>query len=158
MSMCQSLSWVQLFATPWTVACQTSLPMECSRQEYWSGLPLPSSGNLPKSGIKLRSPALQADSLPCEQPGKPQSACSSRQHSSFLPSKSFTWALLLTGGGTPFAAMMGGAGKGNFSSYQKITFPICRSGSNSQNWTWNNRLVPNRKRSTSRLYIVSLLI
>ena len=36
--------------------------------------------------------------------------------------------------------------------------PICRSGSNSQNWTWNYRLVPNRKRSTSRLYIVTLLI
>ena len=36
--------------------------------------------------------------------------------------------------------------------------PICRSGSNSWNWTWNNRLVPNRKRSTSRLYIVTLLI
>ena len=36
--------------------------------------------------------------------------------------------------------------------------PICRSGRNSQNWTWNNRLVPNRKRSTSRLYIVTLLI
>ena len=36
--------------------------------------------------------------------------------------------------------------------------PICRSGSNSENWTWNNRLVPNRKRSTSRVYIVTLLI
>ena len=36
--------------------------------------------------------------------------------------------------------------------------PVCRSGSNSQNWTWNNRLVPNRKRYTSRLYIVTLLI
>ena len=35
---------------------------------------------------------------------------------------------------------------------------VCRPGSNSQNWTWNNRLVPNRKRSTSRLYIVPLLI
>ena len=35
---------------------------------------------------------------------------------------------------------------------------VCRSGSNSQNWTWSNRLVPNRKRSTSRLYIVTLLI
>ena len=35
---------------------------------------------------------------------------------------------------------------------------VCRSGSNSYNWTWNNRLVPNRKRSTSRLYIVILLI
>ena len=36
--------------------------------------------------------------------------------------------------------------------------PICRSGSNSWNWTWNNRLVPNRKRSSSRLYIVTLLV
>ena len=36
--------------------------------------------------------------------------------------------------------------------------PVCRSGSNSWNWTWNNRLVPNGKRSTSRLYIVTLLI
>ena len=36
--------------------------------------------------------------------------------------------------------------------------PVCRSGSNSLNWTWNNRLVPNRKRSTSRLYVVTLLI
>ena len=35
---------------------------------------------------------------------------------------------------------------------------VCRSGSNSENWTWNNRLVPNRKRSMSRLYIVTLLI
>ena len=35
---------------------------------------------------------------------------------------------------------------------------VCRSGSNSQNWTWNNRLVPNRKRSSSRLYIVTLFI
>ena len=35
---------------------------------------------------------------------------------------------------------------------------VCRSGSNSWNWTWNNRLVPNRKRSTSRLYIVTLII
>ena len=39
-----------------------------------------------------------------------------------------------------------------------LEISICRSGSNSQNWTWNNRLVPNRKRSTSRLYIVTLLI
>ena len=36
--------------------------------------------------------------------------------------------------------------------------PVCRSGSNSENWTWNNRPVPNRKKSTSRLYIVTLLI
>ena len=65
------LSHVQLFATPWTVAHWAPLPMEFSRQEYWSGLPFPSPGDLPNPGIKHRSPALQADSLPSELPGKP---------------------------------------------------------------------------------------
>jgi len=50
--------------TPWTVACQTPLSMELSRQEYWSGLPFPSPGDLPDPGIRPRSSALQADSLP----------------------------------------------------------------------------------------------
>ena len=50
--------------TPWTVAHQTPRSMGFSRQEYWSGLPFPSPGNLPDPGIKLRSPAMQADSLP----------------------------------------------------------------------------------------------
>jgi len=45
--------------------------MEFSREEYWSGLPFPSPGYLPDPGIKLESPALQADSLPSEPPGKP---------------------------------------------------------------------------------------
>ena len=57
----QLLSHVPLFVTPLTVACQTSLSMEFSRQEYWSGLPFPTQGNLPDSGIKLAplvSPAL----------------------------------------------------------------------------------------------------
>ena len=40
-------------------------------QEYWSGLPFPSPGDLPDLGIELRSPALQADTLPSEPPGKP---------------------------------------------------------------------------------------
>ena len=44
--------------------------MEFSREEYWSGLPFPSQGYLPNSGIKPRSVALQADSLPSEPPGK----------------------------------------------------------------------------------------
>ena len=44
--------------------------MEFSRQEYWSGLPFPSPGDLPDPGIKPRSPALQADALPSEVPGK----------------------------------------------------------------------------------------
>ena len=57
---------VQLFATPWTVALQTPLPMGFSRQEYWSGLPFPSPGDLPDSGMELGSRTLQADSLPSE--------------------------------------------------------------------------------------------
>ena len=56
-------SHVQLFVTPWTVAHQAALSMGFSRQEYWNGLPFPSPGDLPNSGIKPRSPALQADSL-----------------------------------------------------------------------------------------------
>jgi len=46
---------------PWTVACQAPLSMEFSRQEYWSGLPFPSSGDLPDPRIEPESPALQAD-------------------------------------------------------------------------------------------------
>ena len=52
--------------TPWTVARQAPLSMGFSRQEYWSGLPFPSPGDLPDPGIEPRSPALQADSLPTE--------------------------------------------------------------------------------------------
>ena len=59
----KSLSRVQLFETPWTVAYQASLSMGFSRQEYWSGLPFPSPGDLPDPGIEPRSPALQADAL-----------------------------------------------------------------------------------------------
>ena len=67
----KSLSRVQLFATPWTVAFQAPPPMEYSRQDYWSGLPFPSPGHLPDPGIEPRSPALQADTLSSELPGKP---------------------------------------------------------------------------------------
>ena len=56
--------------TPWTVACQAPLSMEFSREEYWSGLPFPSPGDLPNPGIEPRSPALQADSLSIEPAGK----------------------------------------------------------------------------------------
>ena len=51
---------------PWTLAYQAPLSMGFSRQEYWSGLPFPSPGDLPDPGIKPRSPALQADDLPTE--------------------------------------------------------------------------------------------
>ena len=54
----KSLSRVQLFATPWTVAHQTPPFMGFSRQEYWSGLTFPSPGDLPNPGIEPRSPAL----------------------------------------------------------------------------------------------------
>ena len=68
------LSHVQLFATPWTVAYQAPQSMEFSRQEYWSGVPFPSPRDLPDPGIEPRSPALQADTLPSEPPGKPSSS------------------------------------------------------------------------------------
>ena len=59
----KSLSRVRLFVTPWTVARQAPQSMGFSRQEYWSGLPFPSPGDLPNSGIEPRSSALQADAL-----------------------------------------------------------------------------------------------
>ena len=54
----------------WTVVHQAPLSMEFSRQEYWIGLPGPSPGDLSNPGIEPGSPALQADSLPSEPPGK----------------------------------------------------------------------------------------
>ena len=57
-------SW--LFGTPWTAAHQAPLSMRFSRQEYWSGLPFPSPGDLPNPGVEPGSPALHADSLPPE--------------------------------------------------------------------------------------------
>ena len=65
------LGEILLFATPWTISYQASLSMEFSRQEYWSGLPFPSPGDLPDTRIEPGSPALQADALPSESPGKP---------------------------------------------------------------------------------------
>ena len=62
----KSLSHVQLFGNPWTVAYQAPPSMGFSRQEYWSGLPFPSTGDLPDTGIKPRSPGSQVDSLPTE--------------------------------------------------------------------------------------------
>ena len=74
----KSLSRVRLFETPWTVAYKAPLSwnfpgMEFSRQEYWRGLPFPPPGDLPNPGIEPGSPALQADALPSELPGKIQS-------------------------------------------------------------------------------------
>ena len=67
----KSFSRVRLSATPWTVAYQAPSSIGFSRQEYWSGLPFPSPGDLPDPGIELGSPELQADSLPTELSGEP---------------------------------------------------------------------------------------
>ena len=64
------LSHVRIFATPWTVVYQAPPSMGFSRQGYWSGLPFPSPEDLPDPGMKPRSPALQAETLPSEPPGK----------------------------------------------------------------------------------------
>ena len=66
-----SVRSVDSFVTPQTVAHQTPLSMGFPRQEYWRGLPFLSPGNIPDPGIEPGSPALQADSLPSEPPGKP---------------------------------------------------------------------------------------
>ena len=74
-SSVQSLSHVRLFATPWAVAHQTPPSMGFSRQEYWSGLPFPSPGDLPNLGVKSLSPA-RLSCIACittEPPGKPKS-------------------------------------------------------------------------------------
>ena len=79
----KSLSHVRLFVTPWTVAYQAPPSMGFSRQDYWSGLPFPSSGDLPDPGIEPGSPAFQADALTSEPPGKPKWHCE--------PSEKVTW-------------------------------------------------------------------
>ena len=63
---CLSLSHVQLFVTPWTIALQAPLSMKFSRQEYCSGLPVPAPEDLPDPRIEPRSPAFQAEALPSE--------------------------------------------------------------------------------------------
>ena len=66
----KSLSRVQLFATPWTVAYQAPLSIGFSRQEYWNGLPFPSPEELSDPGIKPGSSSLQAGSLLSELQGR----------------------------------------------------------------------------------------
>ena len=64
-------SYIQFFVNPWSLDHQAPLSMEFSRQENWSGLPLPSLGDLSNPEIEPKSPVLQADSFPSEPPGKP---------------------------------------------------------------------------------------
>ena len=83
-STARVLSHVWLFMTPWTVARQAPLSMVFSRQEYWSELPLSSSGDLPDSGIESGSPELQVNSLPSEAPGKPNKSIPLFKHQASL--------------------------------------------------------------------------
>ena len=66
------VDYVLAKSTPWAIASQAPLPMGFPRQEYWSGKPFHSPGDLPNPWIKSRSPALQADSLLFEPSGKPK--------------------------------------------------------------------------------------
>ena len=75
---------VRLFVTPWTVAYEAPPSMGFSRQEYWSGLPFPSPGDLPHPGIEPWSSALQADALPSKPPGKAFQVPSAVFHDSLL--------------------------------------------------------------------------
>ena len=68
--MLSGFSHVWLFVTLWIIACQAPLCMGFSRQEYWSGLPFPSPGDLPDPGVKPVSPALAAWFFTTASPGK----------------------------------------------------------------------------------------
>ena len=85
----KSFSRVRFFVTPWTVACQAPLSMGFSRQEYWSGLPCPSPGDLPDPGIKAHwRQALQPLSHQGSQDLLNQKLMEWAQKTSFLPSPS----------------------------------------------------------------------
>ena len=70
---CVSRSVLSDSLIPWTVACQAPLSMDFSRQEYWSGLPFPSLGDLPNPGSEPRSPALQVILYCLRHQGSPES-------------------------------------------------------------------------------------
>ena len=80
--LCRALGRARLSATPWTAARQAPRSTKFSRQEYWSGLPFPSPGDLFNPRIEPGSLASQADSLPSEPPGKSDGTFSSVQFSS----------------------------------------------------------------------------
>ena len=94
--VCVSLSHVRLFASPWAVGHQAPLSMELSWEEYWSGLPFPSPGDLPYPGNEPESPALQVDSLPAEPPGKPKNTGvgSLSLLQGIFPTQESNWVLL----------------------------------------------------------------
>ena len=78
------LNRVRPFATLWPIAHQAPPSMAFSRQEYWSGLPFSSLGDLPDPGIEPRCPTLQADALPSESQGSPNNRKKILNHNYFL--------------------------------------------------------------------------
>ena len=88
----KSLSCVRLFVIPWIVAYQSPQSMEFSRQEYWSGLPFPSPGDLADPGIEPWSPASQAHALLSEPPWKSnkQTNIKKEKKNTTLPQKVIT--------------------------------------------------------------------
>ena len=88
-SVC-ALSHVRLFTTPWTAAHQVPLSMGFSRQEYGSGFPLPSPGDLPDPGtepVSLVSPAVAGGFLTTALPGKPHNIVTVANKTALCPSK-----------------------------------------------------------------------
>ena len=94
--MLRCFSHVRLFLTLWTAARQAPLSMGFSREEYCSGLPCPSPGDLPNPGTEPRSPALQVDSLPSEPPGKTKNTGVGglSLHQGNFPAQELNWGLL----------------------------------------------------------------
>ena len=164
--MLSHFSHVWLFVTLWTVALQAPQSMGFSRQEYSSGLPRPPPVDCPNPVTEHRSPPLQADALPTELRRKPQGRGTRDQIANIrwiiekaiefqnsalltMPKPSTVWITINCG---KFWKRW---------EYQTTYLPfeksVCKSGSN-RTGHGTNKLVPNRKRSTSRLYIVTLLI
>ena len=89
-------SHARLFLTPWTAARQAPPSIGFSRQEYCSGSPCPSPGDLPNPGTEPTSPALQVDSLPSEPPEKPKNTGVGGRslHQGNFPAQESNWGLL----------------------------------------------------------------
>ena len=110
-SVYYSLNHVRLLVTPWTVAHQAPLSMEFSRQEYWSGFPFLSPGDLTDPGVKPGSPAFQADSLPPEPPGKPSKKSTNNKYWKHVEKEKYFYTV---GGNVNWCSQYGKLYRGSF--------------------------------------------